>query len=270
MNNVVKSAAATGEMIQGIHLTFPAPVIIEVLARSVDLQFVYIDGEHGNFDWHDIEIACVTAELCGVTPIARVFDRQVSTITRFLDRGVQGIVVPHVETPEDAEEVIAAAYFAPIGRRSFGSGRPEYGTEIGDRRDYIKECNERVSVCLMIEGRRGLENLTEMAALPGIDYFSFGLMDLAQDLGHPGNPAHPDIQSAFLEGSACVRAAGKRVREDFMNFCWINDLLVAGARQVFKMPIDGHDIASVVRAVGERAVRDGGRRVVDGPTVPAK
>lgn len=256
MKNTVKAAAASGEIIKGIHLTFPAPVIIEVLARSVDLQFVYIDGEHGSFDWRDVEIACVTAELCGVTPIARVFDRQVSTITRFLDRGILGIVAPHVETKEDAEEVIAATYFAPIGKRSFGSGRPEYGTEIGDRRQYIKECNERVSVCLMIESQRGLENLNEMAALPGVDYFSFGLMDLAQDLGHPGNPAHPDVRAAFLAGSALVRASGKRVREDFMNYCWINDLLLAGVRQVFKTPIDSRDFSSIIRAEEQRAVVD--------------
>jgi 4-hydroxy-2-oxoheptanedioate aldolase len=244
-------------MICGVHLTFPAPTVIEVLARSGGLQFVYIDGEHGSFDWHDVETACVTAELCGVTPIARVFDRQGSTITRFLDRGILGIVAPHVETKEDAEEVIAATYFAPIGKRSFGSGRPEYGTEIGDRRQYIRECNERVSVCLMIESRRGIENIDEMIRLPGIDYFSFGLMDLAQDLGHPGNPGHPDVRAAFLKASALVHAAGKRVREDFMQFCWINDLLIAGANHMFKAAADSRDFSSAVRAEERGAVGDG-------------
>ena len=257
MTNVVKAAAASGEVIRGVHLTFPAPPVIEVLARSAGLQFVYIDGEHGNFDWRDVEIACVTAELCGLTPIARVFDRQVSTITRFLDRGVLGVVAPHIETKADAEEVVAASYFAPIGKRSFGSGRPEYGAEIGDRRAYIKECNERVSVCLMIESRRGLQNISEIAAVPGVDYFSFGLMDLAQDLGHPGNPGHPEVQKAYLESSQRVRAAGKRVREDFMDFCWITDLLIAGAAQVFKTQLDRRGLPSAPRAEKKRAVADG-------------
>lgn len=255
--NVVKAAAASGEVIRGVHLTFPAPPAIEVLARSADLQFVYIDGEHGNFDWRDIEIACVTAELCGLTPIARVYDRQVSTITRFLDRGVLGVVAPHIETKADAEEVVAASYFTPMGKRSFGAGRPEYGTEIGDRRAYIKECNERISVCLMIESRRGLQNISEIAAVPGVDYFSFGLMDLAQDLGHPGNPGHPDVQKAYLESSQRVRAAGKRVREDFMDFCWINDLLIAGAEQVFKTRPGRRGSPSAPRAEKKRAVAGG-------------
>jgi len=255
--NVVKAAAVSGETIRGIHLTFPAPVAIEVLARSANLHFVYVDGEHGRFDWHDVEIACVTAERCGLTPIARVFDCQVSTITRFLDRGILGIVAPHIETVEDARQVIDATYFAPIGKRSFGSGRPEYGTEIGDRRQYIADCNAEVSVCLMIESGRGVENIAALAALPGVDYFSFGLMDLAQDLGHPGDPSHPDVRAAFVEASAKIRAAGKRVREDFMNFCWINDLLVVGAQHAFRKKVDGQDYSDLIRAEVDRAGQDG-------------
>lgn len=242
VENAVKIAAASGRLVQGIHLTFPAPSIIEVLARSVGLNFVYIDGEHGNFDWHDIEVACVTAELYGVTPIARVFDRQASTITRFLDRGILGIVAPHVDTRADAEEVVEASYFSPLGKRSFGSGRPEYGTEIGDRRQYVKDCNDRISVCLMIESGRGLENVGEIVRLPGVDYVSFGLMDLAQDLGHPGNPSHPEVRQAYTAAAKQVHAAGKRLREDFMRYFWINDLLVAGAHQLFEQaagPVDG-------------------------------
>jgi 4-hydroxy-2-oxoheptanedioate aldolase len=121
----------------------------------------------------------------------------------------------------------------------------------------------------MVESQRGLENLTEMAALPGVDYFSFGLMDLAQDLGHPGNPAHPDVQTAVNEGLARVHAAGKRVREDFMNFCWINDLLLAGARQVFNMSDGGHDFLPGVRAIERHAKHDARRRDLDDRTVQA-
>jgi 2-keto-3-deoxy-L-rhamnonate aldolase RhmA len=231
IRNLVKAAAANGERVRGVHLTFPGPAIIEVLSRAANLQFVYIDGEHGCFDWRDVEIACVTAERCGITPIARVPDRKVSTITRFLDRGVLGIVAPHVETVADAQEVTAAAYFAPLGDRSFGAGRPEYGVGMGNGWDYLAECNDRVSVCLMIESRLGLDNAAELAVLPGVDYLSFGLNDLSQDLGYPGRPAHPDVQKAVAEASARIHAAGKPVREDFMNFCWIKDVLIAGAQQ---------------------------------------
>jgi 2-keto-3-deoxy-L-rhamnonate aldolase RhmA len=121
--NAVKAAAANGTVIRGIHLTFSAPSIIEILAPA-GLSFVYIDGEHGNFDGRDIEASCLAAERHGLTLIARVPDRSAATITRFLDRGVAGIIVPHVESVAEAREAIDATYFAPLGSRSFGGGGP--------------------------------------------------------------------------------------------------------------------------------------------------
>ena len=121
--NAVKDAAASGKRIRGVHLTFAAPAVIEVLA-NVDLHFVYLDGEHGCFEGRDIEAGCVAAERHDMTPIARVPDVSAATIVRFLDRGVRGIVAPHVESLEVARKVIDFAYFAPLGSRSFGGGPP--------------------------------------------------------------------------------------------------------------------------------------------------
>jgi len=229
--NLVKEAAANGQRIRGIHLTFAAPALIEVLA-AIDLQFVYLDGEHGCFDWRDIEMACITAERHGLTPIARIPDASSATITRFLDRGVRGIVVPHVESIADAGQAVDAAYFAPIGNRSFGAGRPDYTRSVVNAPAYMAANNAAISLCIMIETRRGLAIAHDIAAVPGVDYLSFGMLDLAQSLGHPGNPAHPDVKAQVGDCIARIHQAGKRVREDFMNFAWINDVLIAGARQL--------------------------------------
>jgi 2-keto-3-deoxy-L-rhamnonate aldolase RhmA len=229
--NSVKEAAATGRHIRGVHLTFAAPAVIEVLA-SIDLQFVYIDGEHGCFDWRDIETGCLAAERHDLTLIARIPDGSRATVTRFLDRGVRGIVAPHIESLDHAREIIDCAYFAPLGNRSFGAGRPEYGQRIGSKPAYMQACNGVISLCLMIESGKGLEIAGELAALPGVDYLSFGMLDLAQSLGHPGNPEHDVVKVAVADATRRIRAAGKRVREDFMKYVWINDVLVAGARQL--------------------------------------
>lgn len=232
--NHVKHAAASGQQIRGVHLTFAAPAVIEVVSTA-DLQFIYIDGEHGCFDWRDIETACIAAERHGITAIARVPDIAVSTITRFMDRGVRGIVAPHIESVEEAQRVIDATYFAPLGARSFGAGRPEYGQygqNVDDRSAYMRTCNENTSVCLMIESRKGIEIAGELAALEGVDYLSFGLLDLAQDLGHPGRSDHADVKAVVADATSRIAAAGKRTRESFMKFAWINEVLVAGARQL--------------------------------------
>lgn len=233
--NLVKEAAASGQLVRGIHLTFAATAAIEVLA-SLDLQFVYIDGEHGCFDWRDIEAMCITAERYNLTPIARIPDASSGTITRFLDRGVRGIIVPHVESVDDARKVIEAAYFAPTGGRSFGAGRPEYGHYADGRPAYMAACNAALSLCIMIETRPGLAVAHELAALPGVDYLSYGMLDLAQSLGHPGDPAHAEVAAAVKTCTDRIHKAGKRVREDFMNFAWINDVLLAGARHILDKP----------------------------------
>jgi 4-hydroxy-2-oxoheptanedioate aldolase len=237
--NAVKHAAATGEIIRGIHLTFAAPVVVEVLA-SERLDFVYIDGEHGCFDWRDIETRCITAERHNLTPIARIPDPSSATITRFLDRGVRGIVVPHVESLDDAQRVMDAAYFAPAGARSFGAGRPEYWENGSDRAAYMAACNGAISVCMMIESEAGLALADRIAKVPGVDYLSFGMLDLAQSLGHPGNSSHPSVKQAVADCTARINQAGKRVREDFMRFAWVNDVLRAGMR----MLLDGKGSSS--------------------------
>jgi 4-hydroxy-2-oxoheptanedioate aldolase len=230
--NPVKEAAVSGRRVKGVHLTFAAPAIIEVLSQAVDLDFVFIDGEHGRFDWRDVEAACVAAERHGITPIARTPDSAPATIGRFLDCGVRGIAAPHIETIEEARRVVSAVYFSPLGTRSFGGGRPDYGLATPDRTALMAACNAGVSLCLMIESRRALDIAAELAALQGVDYLSFGRMDLAQSLGWPGNPAHAAVEAAISGAAERIRAAGKPIREDFMTFAWINDLLVAGARSL--------------------------------------
>jgi 4-hydroxy-2-oxoheptanedioate aldolase len=157
LTNAVKDAAATGRRVRGIHMTFAAPSVIEVLA-VVELDFVYIDGEHGCFDWRDIEAACIAAERHQLTPIARIPDASSATITRFLDRGVRGLVAPHIESLDAARSVIESMYFAPMGQRSFGAGRPEYGQRIESKAAYMQACNAAISLCLMIESHAGLRS----------------------------------------------------------------------------------------------------------------
>jgi 4-hydroxy-2-oxoheptanedioate aldolase len=227
--NAVKEAARSGARIRGLHMTFAAPTVIELTAASLD--FVYVDGEHGCFDARDIEAAAIAAERHGLTAIARVPDRTPGTITRFLDRGIRGIVVPHIETVAQAREAAAAVYYAPLGERSFGGGRPVF-LSAEDKPAFMQQCNATMSLCLMIESRTGIEAAAALASVEGVDYLSFGLMDLAQSLGHSGNPGHAEVKQAVERASAAIHGAGKRVREDFMQFGWINDIINAGMKQL--------------------------------------
>jgi len=118
------------------------------------------------------------------------------------------------------------------GARSFGAGRPHYGLGIPDKPGHLAEVNAKTSVCIMIESLGALEAAGDIAGLTGVDYVSFGLHDLSQAMGWPGQPAHPEVTAAVEDASDRIRRAGKPVREDFMRSAWVNDVLVAGARQL--------------------------------------
>lgn len=230
-NNALKRAIANGSKVRGAHLTFAMPAAIEVLAL-LHHDFVYIDGEHGCFEWRDIEAACIAAERHNMTPIARVPDAEVSTITRYLDRGVKGIVVPHADNVEQVKSVVDAAFYAPLGNRSFGGSRPRFVYGIADKAEHLAQSNADISVSIMIETVEALEAAANIATIEGVDYMSFGLMDLSQSLGYPGQPDHPTVKAAVSEASERIRAAGKPIREDFIKFAWINDIIIAGAKSL--------------------------------------
>lgn len=232
--NRIKQAIAVGRKARGVHMTFAQPAAIEALAL-LELDFVYLDGEHGAFSPTDVEACCVAAERHGMTPIARIPEISHAAVCQLLDRGVSGLAVPHVDGIDDAKALIEAAYFAPLGQRSFGGGRPFFVRGIKDMKAHLAACNEAMSVGIMIESEGALRQAGEIAALEGVDYMSFGMNDLAQALGHAGDPGHPEVASAVADAARRIRAAGKPVREDCMSFAWVNDILVVGARKL----IDG-------------------------------
>lgn len=233
VGNSLKQAIVEGRRIKGVHFTYPALAAMEILAAG-GVDYIYIDGEHGAFTIADVESSCIAADRHGVTPIARVPDGTSPVITQFLDRGVRGIVVPHVECEEQARIAADATYYAPLGQRSFGGGRPYAHIGNKDLPALLAQANAGVSLSVMIETAKGLENIAAIAAVPGVDYLSFGMMDLCQSLGHPGNPKHPEVIAAVEKASALARAAGKPIREDFISFAWINDLVVEGARHLLR------------------------------------
>ncbi len=224
----IRKAIRTGRTLRGAHMIYPAPRIVEVLA-ALDLDFIYLDGEHGCFSPADLAQHAFMLQKLGITPIARVSNNSRATITHFLDRGVRGIVVPHVESVEDAKRAVEATYFAPRGDRSYGGAFPAERDK-SELEAFLGECNEAVTLSVMIESRAGIEAVDEIAAIDGIDYLSFGMMDVAQQLGHPGRPDHPAVQEVVADASARIRAAGKPVREDFMRFAWIDDIVLTGAK----------------------------------------
>jgi len=229
-DNRIKDAIRKGSRAYGVRLTFPSPEIVEIL-EAADLDFMFLDCEHGVFDPPSIENICRAADLIGVTPIARAPDISESTIGQLLDRGIRGIIGPHISCENDALQLVKACLFGPEGQRSFGGGRgTNYQVGISDMPAYLAACNESILIGAMFESFDAIKNLDKILAVDRIDYFMFGPADFAQDLGYPGQPRHPEVLKVVENTTARIHAADRLMREDIMVVANIKDIILEGGK----------------------------------------
>src|SRR6516225_5291118 len=212
--NRIKAAMRSGGKAYGYNLSFPSPWVIDILGK-LDFDFVFIDGEHGPFGLDQLEDICS------------------STILRYLDRGIMGILGPHIATEADARQLVRACYFGPLGERSFGANRgTDYNAGIPDKALYYRDANEQMLVCALLEDAAVLDNLDAILAVPGIDLYSMGPNDFAQSLGYPGQPDHPEVVKTMQEIASRIRQAGRRMQADVMRGAWVSDMLLDAGRRI--------------------------------------
>jgi 4-hydroxy-2-oxoheptanedioate aldolase len=182
--NTTKQKLRDGKVVFGAIVGECAPTSVEVLGR-IGFDFIMIDCEHGSMGLLEVEHLVRACETAGITPLARVPDHAPSTILRFLDRGVQGVIVPHVNSKAQAEAVVRAARYYPDGERSIGSTRAhDYNIGVS-RVEAARWLNEQVMVIPMVESVQAVENLDAILSVPGIDVIHCAPNDLAQSMGFP-------------------------------------------------------------------------------------
>jgi 4-hydroxy-2-oxoheptanedioate aldolase len=187
--NRVKGAMRAGRTAYGYNLSFPSPWVIDILGK-LDFDFVFIDGEHGPFGLDQLEDLCRTAERHNVTAIARVPDIGSSTILRYLDRGIMGILGPHIATEADARQLVRACYFGPLGERSFGANRgTDYNAGIADKAAYYREANEQMLVCALLEDVAVLDNLDAFSRCRASTCTALAQTTLPKVLAIPASPS---------------------------------------------------------------------------------
>jgi 4-hydroxy-2-oxoheptanedioate aldolase len=183
--NSTKRKLAEGQVVFGGIVTSHAPDVVELLG-AIGYDFVFIDCEHGGMSLGEVEHMVRAAEVFSITPIARIPDHAETTVLQFLDRGVQGIIVPHVNTRDEAEKVARAARYFPDGNRGVGGGRAhDYGVGVS-REHSTRWINDQVLVIPMIEEVEAVDNLDSILTVPGVDVLHVAASDLTQSLGYPG------------------------------------------------------------------------------------
>ena len=222
----------------GLGLVSPSAEAVELVGLLGGFDFVHLDGEHGLFSPESIDEMCRVADGFGLTVTARVPSISASTVNLFLDRGVTGILGPHVETAEDAKALVDACRYVPDGQRSWGGGRGTYynstallGAPDGERTEFMRQTNANMLVMAQLETTRAIENLDAILEVGGIDAWAGGPNDLAQSMGLPGQPQHPDVLAAQARVADRIRAAGGKLHSDLMAAIELRHLIVDGAQR---------------------------------------
>jgi len=203
--NTTKAKLADGKVVFGAIIGRYAPDLVELFG-AIGYDFVMIDCEHGPMHLDQVEHMVRAAEVFGITPITRIPNHDDSTILQFLDRGVQGLIIPHVNTPEAAEAVTRAARYYPEGHRGMGSGRAhDYGVGVS-REESTRWINANLLVIPMIEETEAVDNLDGILKVPGADVLHVAASDLSQSLGYPGAAA---VRQVMRQVVSNIRASGK-------------------------------------------------------------
>ncbi len=200
--NRVKQALAAGK-VATILSGSNDPDLIDQLG-TLDVDGIWLEGEHGGVDYADLGNLTRACDLWGKTSVVRVMDNDYATIYRTLDRGAQGIVVPHVNTRAEAEAAVEAAKFAPIGKRGMFTSRQGFG--VGD---YFKTANDQSLLIVLIEDIAAVRVLDEIVKVEHIDCFFVAPNDLATSMGHIGDMGHPDVQKTVEAAIATIVRAGR-------------------------------------------------------------
>lgn len=192
----LKQILQSGGVTIGSWITLAHPAIAEIMAKA-GFDWLAVDLEHSVITIREAEELIRVVELCGVTPLVRLSANDPVQIKRVMDAGAHGVIVPMVNSREEAERAIAAVKYPPSGRRGVGLARAQgYGTRFEAYRGWL----ERESlVIVLVEHIDAVKNLADILSVHGVDGFMVGPYDLSGSLGVPGQFEHPSMIAALHE-----------------------------------------------------------------------
>lgn len=191
--NPVRVALAHNQAVIGTFAWTRSTAAVEVVGH-LGFDYVVIDNEHTAIALDQTEHLIRAAESAGVVPIVRVAELNRAGITRALDCGAGGVIVPQIHSAADAQYAVQAAKYHPLGRRGMAQGRAA-GFGIAGLDDYYEVANRETLLILQVETRDAVEHLPSILAVPGVDVVLIGPMDLSQSLGYPGQFELPAVRT---------------------------------------------------------------------------
>jgi 4-hydroxy-2-oxoheptanedioate aldolase len=205
--NTFKAALAEGRPQIGFWQALACPTTAEICAGA-GFDWLLFDGEHGPNDIPLLQAQLQAAAPYPVHAVARPPIGEIRLIKQYLDLGFTSLLIPMVESAEQASELVRAVRYPPDGVRGVGSGVVR-AARWGREADYLAQADEQICLLVQVETRLGLENLDEIASVEGVHGVFIGPADLSAALGFRGQPTAPEVQAVIEEACHRIQASGK-------------------------------------------------------------
>jgi len=235
--NRLKRDLAAGKICIGATITMNSPVVAELLSR-VGFDWLWFEAEHTTLTEEAVNTMLQATNGADVSTVVRVPWNDKTIIKRMVDAGPDGILIPEINSREEAEYAVAAMKYPPLGERGAGLARAQgYGLAMSE---YYQSANADVMTLLMIEHIEGVENIDAILKVPGVDSIMIGVLDLSGSMNLLGQTDHPAVEGAVQKVlAACQRAnvscgiialdpdqANRRIQQGFTNIILAIDVLV--------------------------------------------
>jgi 4-hydroxy-2-oxoheptanedioate aldolase len=250
--NAAKARLKKNQLALGIGVRLVRNVDIIKVMKAAGFDWLFLDLEHGGMS---IETACeisVAAQDSGIAPIVRVPYGELAMATRVLDGGALGIVIPHVDTAEEAREIADRLRYPPRGHRSVGGGQAQFDYAPMKLGEMTKRSDDNTLITVMIETPKAVRNAEAIAAVPGIDSLLVGSSDLSMEMGIPGENGHPKIQEAV---DKVVSACKKHGKWAGMGGAYSEELLQLYIGKGVKLLLAGNDLPMLTNAARTHQAR---------------
>ncbi|WP_372022441.1 HpcH/HpaI aldolase/citrate lyase family protein (plasmid) [Tistrella mobilis] len=204
--NDFKRRLTAGEVLNGFWLSLASPVASEALSLA-GFDWLLFDGEHSPVDVAGVQPLLQAAATGTASAVVRPAWNDKVLIKRLLDIGAQTLLVPFVQSAEEAAAAVLASRYPPHGVR--GVAGATRASRYGQTEDYFAVANQEICVLVQVETGEALGRLEEIATVDGVDGVFIGPSDLAASMGHLGRPGHPEVQAALKDAATRIAATGK-------------------------------------------------------------
>lgn len=205
--NTFKQALQRGDRMIGCWMSFGEAITAEIMG-STGFDWLVIDGEHGPNDIRSIRDQLMALAASPSHPVVRIPVGETWMIKQVLDAGAQTVLVPMVDSAEQAQQLVRAMKYPPFGTRGVGAAAAR-ATGFGAVADYVATADDQTCLLVQVESRAGIAGLDDILKVDGVDGVFIGPADLSTDMGFKGNAAAPEVQEVIADAVTRIKAAGK-------------------------------------------------------------